>query len=162
MSTSRSPFDRNPLGGIGGFIIGLVLLYALFKLAGWFFTLLWWAAPVIFIASLIIDHKVFLGYVGSIKRLFQRNWIMGLVAGVLSLVLYPLVSTYLLGMALFKKKLKEKVAEADIQQNGQWVDFEEVPEEPMDLDIDYEELPPAPEPLSRDAKKDTRYDDLFE
>lgn len=162
MSTSRSPFDRNPLGGIGGFIVGLIFLYVLFKLAGWFFALLWWAAPIIFIASLIIDHKVFLGYAGSIKRLFQRNWIMGLVAGVLSLVLYPLVSTYLLGMALFKKKMKEKVAEADIRQNGEWADFEEVSTEPMDLDIDYEELPPAPEPLARGAKKDTSYDELFE
>lgn len=163
MSSSRSPFDRSPLGGIGGFIVGLIFLYVLFKLAGWFFSLLWWAGPIIFIASLIIDHKVFLGYVGSIKRLFQRNWLMGLVAGVLSLMLYPLVSLYLLGMALFKKKLREKVVEEDVRRNGEWVDFEEVPEEPMDLDIDYEELPPPPEPLTRRREKDeTRYDDLFE
>jgi hypothetical protein len=162
MSTSRSPFDRSPLGGIGGFVVGLILLYVLFKLAGWLFSLLWWAGPFIFIASLIIDHKVFLGYIGSIKRLFQRNWVMGLVAGVLSVVLYPLVSSYLLGMALFKKKISEKAAEADVRRNGEWADFEEVPEEPMNLDIDYEELPPAPEPELRRRKEDTGYDELFE
>ncbi|MEM9929112.1 MAG: hypothetical protein AAF840_04800 [Bacteroidota bacterium] len=162
MSTSRSPFDRNPLGGIGGFLIGLVVLYLLFKLAGFVFNIIWAVAPILFIASLIIDHKVFLGYVGSLKRLFQRNWVMGLAAGVLSLVLYPLVSVYLLGMALFKKKLKEKAEEADVRRNGEWADFEEVPMDPMDLDIDYEELPPPPEPLRREEKKDTKYDDLFE
>ncbi|WP_020570021.1 hypothetical protein [Neolewinella persica] len=162
MSSPRSPFDRSPLGGIGGFIVGLIILYALFKLAGVFFSILWWAGPFIFIASLIVDHKVFLGYVGSLKRLFQRNWLLGLAFGVLSLVLYPLVSAYLLGMALFKKKLKEKATEADVRRNGEWADFEEVPEEPMDLDIDYEELPPAPEPQLRRDKGDTEYDELFE
>jgi hypothetical protein len=162
MSNSRSPFDRSPLGGIGGFIVGLVILYVLYRVAVGVFSLLWWAGPFIFIASLIIDHKVFLGNVGSIKRLFQRNWIMGLVAGVLSIVLYPLVSSYLLGMALFKKKISAKAAEADVRRNGEWADFEEVPEEPMNLDIDYEELPPAPEPELRRRKEDTGYDELFE
>ena len=161
MATSRSPFDRSPLGGIGGFIVGLVVLYVLFKLASWFFSLLWWAAPLIFIASLIIDHKVFLGYVGSVKRLFERNWILGLAAGVLSIVLFPIVSAYLLGMGLFKKKLKERVEQEDIRRNGEWADFEEVPEEPMDLEIPYEELPPPPEPEPRKGR-DTNYDELFE
>lgn len=161
MSQPRSPFERSPLGGIGGFIIGLIVLYVLFKLAGWLFSLLWWAAPIIFIASLIIDHKVFLGYVGSIKRLFQRNWIFGLVAGVLSIVLFPLAATYMLGMALFKKKLNERAAQMDEQVNGKWADFEDVTNEPMDLEIPYEELPPPPEPLPRNAK-DSEYDELFE
>ncbi len=160
MSKSSSPFERSPLGGIGGFLIGLVVLYFLFKLAGWFFTLLWWAAPVIFIASLVIDHKVFLGYVGSIKRLFQRNWILGLVAGGLSVLLFPLVAAYLLAMALFKKKLRERAVEMDEKVNGKWADFEEVPEDPMDLDIPYEELPPAAEPEPR-KRKDDSYDELF-
>jgi|AntRauTorckE5430_2_1112549.scaffolds.fasta_scaffold01984_4 hypothetical protein len=160
MSTSRSPFERSPLGGIGGFIVGLIILYVLFKLAGFVFSLLWYAAPVIFIASLIIDHKVFLGYVKSIKKLFDRNAVMGLVAGVLSLVLFPLAASYMLGMALFKKKLKERVVEIDEQQNGKWTEFEEI-EAPMDLDIPYEELPPAPEPEPRTPKRDSGYDELF-
>lgn len=161
MANSRSPFDRSPLSGIGGFLVGLVVLYVLFKLASWFFSLLWWAAPIIFIASLIIDHKVFLGYVGSIKRLFERNWMLGLVAGLLSILLFPIVAAYLLGMGLFKKKLKERAAEEDVRRNGEWADFEEVSEDPMDLEIPYEELPPPPEPQTRKGK-DTNYDDLFE
>ncbi|MTB51781.1 hypothetical protein [Lewinella sp. W8] len=161
MASPRSPFDRSPLGGIGGFIIGLVVLYVLFKLASWFFSLLWWAAPIIFIASLIIDHKVFLGYVGSIKRLFERNWLMGLAAGVLSIVLFPIVAAYLLGMGLFKKKLRERAEQADVRRNGEWAEFEDVSEDSMDLEIPYEELPPPPEPETRKGR-DTNYDELFE
>jgi len=161
MAQSRSPFDRSPLGGIGGFIVGLIILYILFKLAGWVLSLLWWAAPIIFIASLIIDHKVFLGYVGSIKRLFEKNWIFGLAAGILSLVLFPIAATYMLGMALFKKKLKERAVEMDEQVNGKWAEYEDITEEPLELDIPYEELPPEPEPLPR-KDKDNEYDELFE
>jgi hypothetical protein len=165
MSTSRSPFDKSPFSGIVGLLVGVLIIYLLFNVVGWIVWLLYKVAWIIFIASLVIDHTVFLGYAKSIGRLFERNWMMGLAAGALSLFLYPFVFLYLLGMALFKKKIKEKVAEADVRQNGEWAEYEELPAEPMDLDIDYEELPPAPpEPLSRDGekKKDTGYDELFE
>lgn len=165
MSTSRSPFDKSPFSGIIGLVVGVLIIFVLLNVVGWIISLLYKFAWIIFIASLVIDHTVFLGYVKSIGRLFERNKVMGLAAGGLSLVMYPFVSLYLLGMALFKKKIKEKVAEADVRQNGEWAEYEELPEEPMDLDIDYEELPPAPpEPLPRSDKKnrDTPYDDLFE
>ena len=77
MSTSRSPFERSPLSGIAGFVVALVVIYILFKIVGWFVSILYMVAPIIFIASLIIDHKVFLGYAKTLQRLFKRNWIMG-------------------------------------------------------------------------------------
>ena len=156
----QSPFDRSPLGGIGGLLIALVVLYLLFRLVGLFFKILWWAAPVIFIASLIIDHRVFLGYLKSIQNLFKRNWIYGLVAAVLSFVAFPLVAAYCLGMALFRKKVDRVRAEHDERVNGQWTDYEDVTTEEMDL-----ELPPPPEPLPREERKKkdggSEYDELF-
>lgn len=162
MSQSRSPF--NGVNGILGLLIGVFVLYVIFNIVGWIFWLLYKVGVIFFIASLIIDHTVFTGFANSVKGLWQRNWVMGLVLTLLCIALYPLTGLYLLGRALFRKKLKEKAAAADARQNGQWTDFEEVPHEPMDLDIDYEELPPAPpEPLPRTGRKDdTRYDDLFE
>ncbi len=165
MSTPRSPFERSPFNGIVGLLVGILIIYLLFTGISWAVWLLYKVAWLLFIASLVIDHTVFLGYAKSIGKLFERNWMMGLAAGALSIFLYPFVFLYLLGMALFKKKIKEKVAEADVRRNGEWAEYEELPEEPMDLDIDYEELPPAPpEPLRRggDKKKDTGYDELFE
>lgn len=162
MARSRSPFDSNPLSGILGFVVALVALYVLFNILGWVYTMLWYAAPFMLIASLIIDHKVFLGYVNSIKSLFERKWYFGLAALVLSVVVFPLTATYLLGMSLFRKKLKERAAEVDEQVNGKWTEFEEIEDEPLDLDIPYEELPPAPEPQTRRGNKGNEYDELFD
>lgn len=161
MARSRSPFDNNPLGGIAGFIVALVALFVLFKFLGFLYSMLWYAAPFMLIASLIIDASVFKGYINSIKGLFEKKWYFGLAALVLSVVVFPLTATYLLGMALFRKKLKERAAEVDEQVNGKWTEFEDVTEEPLDLDIPYEELPPAPEPQRR-GNKGNEYDELFE
>jgi len=165
MSNSRSPF--NGINGILGLLIGVFVLYVIFNIVGWIFWLLYKVGWLFLIASLFIDRSVFTGFANSIKGLWQRNWVMGLVLTVLSVALYPLTGLYLLGTALFRKKLKEKVAEADRHQNGEWTDFEEVSREPTDIDVDYEELPPLPpppEPLRQTGSKgrDTRYDDLFE
>ena len=164
MSTSRSPFDRSPLGTVGSIVVALLFFFVLFKLLGFVFKLIWWAAPVLFIASLVIDHKVFLGYLKTVGDLFRRNWIFGLALGIASLVLFPLLSVYLLGMALFKKKMKEKRAELDERVNGKWTEYEEVPTAPGDIDIPYQELPPIrePQPQPRTRKDDTKYDELFD
>lgn len=160
MSRPRSPFDSNPLSGIAGFIVALVALYVLFNILGWVYSLLWYAAPVMFIASLVIDSSVFRGYTKSIQGLFERKWYFGLAAVVLSLVVFPLTATYLFGMSLFRKKLKERAQEMDERVNGQWAEYEDVTEETMDLDIPYEELPPPPEPQRR--KDSSEYDELFD
>ena len=144
-----------------GAVIGLVVLYVIFNVFAFLFKIIWWAAPIIFIASLVIDHKVFVGFIGTITKLFKRNWVFGLVAGILSIALFPLLAVYFLGMALFKKKLKEKQVEIDEARNGKWTDYEDVtPPEPDVMEIGYEELPPAPEPQPR--KRDDRYDQLFD
>lgn len=159
MSRSRSPFDSNPISGIAGFIIALVVLYVLWNLVGFLYSILSFAAPVMFIASLIIDSSVATGYFKSIKSLFERKWYYGLAAAVLSIVVYPLTAAYMLGMSLFRKKLKERAQEMDEQVNGKWTEFEDVTEETMDLDIPYEELPPPPQPQRR---KGSEYDELFD
>lgn len=162
MSQPRSPFERSPVGTVGSIVIALVFFYALFKLLGFVFSMIWYAAPIIFIASLVIDYKVFLNFLGHLKRLFQKNWIFGIAAGIASVVLFPLVALYLLGVGIFKKKMKEKRAQMDEQVNGKWAEYEEVDPEPMDLDIPYQELPPPPQPQTRGNSRDTKYDELFD
>lgn len=163
MSRSRSPFDSNPLSGIAGFIIALVVLYLVWNLFSFLYSILAFAAPIMFIASLIIDSSVATGYFKSIKSLFERKWYFGLAAALLSIVAYPLTAAYMLGMSLFRKKLKERAQEMDEQVNGKWTEYEDVTEEPLDLDIPYEELPPPPEPQRRSrSRKDNEYDELFD
>lgn len=148
----------SPFTGVVGVLVAIVAFFMLFKIASFFFWLLWKVGPLLFIASLIIDHKVFTGYVNNIYSLFQRNWVYGLVAGAFSVVLFPLVALYLLGMALFKKKVGQAQEEAYNRRHGELIDYEEIDSEPMDLDIP-EELPPPPSAARRQGGN--TYDDYF-
>jgi hypothetical protein len=160
MASYRSPLERSPLATIGGILIGIVVLYVLFSIVGWIISLLYEYSFLVLIASLIIDYKVALSYVKGIKGLFQRNWVYGLLASVASVAFYPFVFLYFLGMALFKKKVKQVREEADVRRNGQWVDYEEVQQEPTEMDTTYEELPPPPEPQLR-RRDEPGYDEYF-
>lgn len=162
MLQSRSPLDRNPLGWIVSVILTVVVIYIVASVGIWLLKLLWWVPLIMIGASLVIDRTVAVGFVKSIKSLFERRFAYGVAASVMSLIAYPLVGMYMLGMALFRKKLKERAVEVDEQVNGKWTEFEDVTEEPLDLDIPYEELPPAPEPQRRGPAKGNEYDDLFQ
>ncbi|CAH1001505.1 hypothetical protein LEM8419_02408 [Neolewinella maritima] len=159
MASIRSPFERSPIRTALGIVVALVVLYVLFSIVGWIIALLYRLAPLALVAALIIDYKVVVNYVTGIKNLFQRNWVYGLAASALTVVLYPFVFLYFLGTALFKKKVREARREADVQRHGKWVDYEEVSNEPMDIDADIELLPPPPpEPRRRD---EPGYDEYF-
>jgi hypothetical protein len=160
MASYRSPLERSPLATIGGIIIGLVVLYVMFSIVGWIISLLYKFGVLILIASLIVDYKVALGFFRMLGRLFERNWVYGVVAGLATVAFYPFVSLYFLAMGLFKKKVKQAREEADVRQNGQWVDYEEVETEPSEMDITYEELPPPPEPETR-RRDEPGYDKYF-
>lgn len=157
MAYIRNPFERSPLATIGGIVISLVVLFVLFSIVGWFISLLYKFSWIILIAALVIDYKVVLAYFTTIKSLFKRKLVYGLVATVFSIVLYPFLFLYFLGIALFKKKVREAREEADVRQNGKWVDYEVLPEEPLDIDTRYEVLPPPPAP----RKDDKGYDEYF-
>ena len=158
MASIRSPFERSPIGTALGILLTLVVLYVLFSIVGWIIALLYRLAPLALLAALVIDYKVVTSYVTGIKNLFQRNWMYGLAATAVTVVLYPFVFLYFLGAALFKKKVKEARKEADVRRNGKWVDYEEVSTKPMEIDADIEVLPPPPEPRRRD---EPGYDEYF-
>ena len=149
MATIRSPFDRSPVSTIIGIVIAVAVLYVLFSIVGWILSLLYKYSFVILIAALIVDHRVVLNYVKAIKSLFDRNPVYGLIATLATFAFYPFVFLYFLGAGLFKKKIREAQQEADIRRNGQWTDFEDVSDRPVDIDADYRELPPPPEPRRR-------------
>ncbi|PHI20661.1 hypothetical protein CEQ90_06310 [Lewinellaceae bacterium SD302] len=151
--------NGSPFSGIIGILFAVVVFYLLFKLASFVFSILWSLAPLIFLASLIIDHKVFTNYANSIYDLFKRNWMLGVGAGVFSIVLFPLVSVYLLGKALFKRKMNKAREEMVTRRDGELIDYEEIDSEIIDMDLP--PPPPPAEPLRRDPPKGSKYDDLF-
>lgn len=146
---------------IGGVIVSLVVLYVLFSIVGWIIALLYkWLAWPLLIAALVIDHRVVLNYFTGIKNLFASKPLFGLGAVALTVIFYPFVFLYFLGMALFRRKVKEVREEAEERQHGKWTDYEEISEKPLDIDTHYEVLPPPPEP--RNVKRgEEGYDEYF-
>ena len=146
---------NSPINAILSVLAMAVILIGLFYLASFLLRILYWAAPFVFIASLIIDHKVFLGYVGWIGRLFKRNALVGIGSVLLSIFFFPFVALFLLGSALFKKKIKDARQEAVRRREGDLIDYEEVDSESLELPSLEERQPPR-----RDEKKD-KYDEFF-
>lgn len=157
MYQNRPP-SSSPFSGIVGILVAIVFFFLLFKITGMIFWLIWKAAPVVFVAALVIDYTVFTRYVNSVYSLFKRNWLYGLGAGLLSVGLFPLVALYLLGMALFNRKVKKVQEQAYNEKHGELIDYEEIDSEIMDLDLP-DELPPPPS--RRSPSNGNSYDEYF-
>jgi hypothetical protein len=146
----------NPFGSIFSLIFMVLFFVGLFYLANFIFKILWWVAPALLIITLIIDYKVVTNYLKWVGSSFRRNWVFGILLGLLTVLGFPLVSAFLFGKALFKRKIKKAREDYEAQTKGTLIDYEEVDSEPH-INI---ELPPSPPP--REKEKDSRYDDLFE
>jgi hypothetical protein len=122
----------------GGLIVLIGLLILLFFIARGIFTLLSYVAPVLLIATAIIDHKVIIGYVHWLVGLLKRNILIGLGAIVLSVIGFPVVSALLLGRALINRKVKDYDRRAQSIHEGELVDYEELDTHPP-VDLPREE-----------------------
>ncbi|MGB3548170.1 MAG: hypothetical protein WBA17_14440 [Saprospiraceae bacterium] len=149
--------NRNPLSFIWGLAVAVIFFVLFFFLLKIVFKILWWAAVPMFIASLFIDSSAFTGLFNTVKSAFRRSPLYGAVFTILLVVLFPLTSLYLLGTALFRKKVKQVRHDFERQQpnyEGDLIDFEEIDSEPLDLDrIDQPR---------RKQRPDSSYDKLFE
>ena len=143
---------------IMGMLAMFVMLVALFYAAKFVFNLLWWIAPVLLIATLIIDHKVFLGYINWIIRMVKKSPLVGIGAILLSIFGFPVVSALLFGRALLGRNLKKFKAEHERRTKGEFVEYEELDSEPLILP-DIEEPRPKQE---RKAQANDDYEQLFD
>ncbi len=147
MAKQHTPlFNSNTILGL---IAAALLLMVLFVLARGIFWLLSLLAPIFLIATLFIDHKVFLSYGRWVGRLVKRNFLWGLLVIVLSLVGYPLVAALLFGQAWMNWQLKDGPSG---EERDQYVEFQEVEE--------LELKPPQKRETTRHADFDD-YEELF-
>lgn len=148
--------NKSPFQGIVGIVVGILFFFALFYFVQILFKILWFLLPVIVIATAVIDYKVILGYFGWIGKLFKNNALAGVAMSALTIIGAPVVALVLLGRALLRKKIKDVQTEVEQRQNGEFVEYEELDSETMDL-------PPLDPPLRADPppKKDTGYEDMF-
>ena len=145
-----------PLGSFGPIIMLILGLVILFFVAKGIFNLLWWAALPLFIITLLIDHKVVLDYGKFVLKLLKENPLMGIVAIVLTVVGYPVVSGFLFFKALMKRQFK-KVLEKNKPKEEEFTEYEEIKEAE-----DFLELPEITKVKQEAPKQGNEYDNLFD
>lgn len=120
----------NAVIGIVGMVLALVLM---FYIARFIYTILWYLSPVFIIGALILDKNAVINFGKWMINLFQRNMVAGLISAALGLFAFPLVSLFLLGKAFFTKRMREVGKEQERRQRGEYVSFEELDSEPLEL-----------------------------
>jgi len=150
----------SPFGSFGA-VIGLILFFVmLFFLAKGIFYILSFVAPILFIATLFIDHNVVLDYGKFILKLLKDNVIVGILGVLLTLIGFPIVSGFLFFKALARRTINKKLDEMGMgrPKEEEYSDYEEVEEE-----IDFLELPKVEHVKASPKSSDTNeYEDLFE
>ncbi|NBC07197.1 MAG: hypothetical protein GVY26_08390 [Bacteroidetes bacterium] len=150
--------NNNPFSTLIGIVLGVLFLLGLFFIARFIFTILYYLSPIMLIVALIVDYKVVTGYGKWLLRLTKDNALLGIGAILLTVLGFPLVSLFLLGKALLRKRVKDAQEEAMQQREGEYIEYEELDSEPMDLP-QIEEWEKQTEERRR---KRNDYDDFFD
>lgn len=131
----RARFDlgkTNPINLIIGILIMIAVFYGLFKLTQWLFTLLYYVAPLLLIATLIMDINVVKEYIQTLGKLVKRNTPVGIAAIALSVVFAPVPIAYLFIKALMKRNANKFIENQRRIEQGDLVDFEELESRPLE------------------------------
>jgi len=145
--------------GMFGPILALTLFFVmLFFLAKGVFWILSWVAPVLLLATAIIDYKTITDYIQFLFKLLKDNPLLGLVGIVLTIVGFPVVSGFLFFKALARRAIKKRMGPA--KEKEEYADYEEVEDEVED----FLELPEVEKIQSQKGRQgDTNeYEDLFD
>ena len=143
------------LDGISGILILIGFLVALYFIIKYTLIALTVVAPLMLIATLIIDRSVVLNYVKWIGSTLKRNPLLGIGAILFTIFGYTLVFPFLFGKAILKKKFKQAKQEYENQTQGELVDFEEIESKPS-------REKPLELPQLKKQAKGSEYDQLFE
>lgn len=152
-------------GGPGCLIFGILALVALWFILKGLYALLYWAAPVLFVAALIVNWRAVAATGRDFLALMGRNPLGGLILGAFCVLAFPLLALYLLLRAVGYNKMQEMKQQfgrqaGHAQQDSEFAEYEElesqpkggsraVYEEPMEIP-----LVPDPEPVSPPSKAD--------
>jgi hypothetical protein len=158
--------SSSPLGNIGCLIFAILGLVALFYILKGLFYLLWWAAPVLFLLSLIINWRVAANTGKAFLDLLGRNPLSGLLLGALAIVGFPLLALYLFLGAIGNRQM-ENIQRDFGRQNApetetEFTEYEELESTPKTSTSTADEpdvIEPEPEP---EKLKKNPYDDLLQ
>ncbi|HMS68029.1 MAG: hypothetical protein KA767_08210 [Saprospiraceae bacterium] len=147
---------NNPLGSFGAIIGIIAVMLLLFFIVKGLFMILSFVAPVLLILALFFDYTVVTDYFKFIGKLFKEKPLFGVLASILTVVGYPVVSGFLFFKAFARKSLKSAVKKAEEAQRPKYSEYEEVKEEE-----DFLTLPRVEKESVQAKKNDNDYEDLF-
>lgn len=150
---SSFQFKGNGLKALLGLVVMIAVFYFLARGIFWILTVV---APVLLILAAIFDVKVIVNFVKWVGRLYKKDILMGLGVTLLSVIGYPVLFAILFGRAVFSKKVKDARKAYENQQQGEFVEYEEV-EEPKPL-----VLKPRPTKEKQQPPRDSDYDQMFD
>ncbi|MBK9018252.1 MAG: hypothetical protein IPM82_31730 [Saprospiraceae bacterium] len=143
------------LDGITGILILIGFLVAMYFIIKYTLLALTVVAPLMLIATLIIDRSVVFNYVKWIGSTLKSNPLLGIGAILFTIFGYTLVFPFLFGKALLKKKFKNAQQQYQNERQGELVDFEEIESKPN-------KEKPLELPQLKKQAKGGEYDQLFE
>ncbi len=159
--------SRTPGGGIGCLIFGVLGLVAAYYILKGVFTILWWAAPFLFVLTLLINWRVVAEAGKGLISLIRRQPLSGLIVTLLAAVAFPITALFLFLSAVGSQSkarrgessetppVFEQTKTGSLNDTGEFIDFEEIPPEP-------EEIVRPSEPVQKEQKKPANpYDELF-
>lgn len=176
-------------GGLGCLLTGLLFAVLTFWFLKGLYRLLWWAAPALFVLTLIINWRVIAATAQGWWRQMQRDPLSGLLTAALGVVMFPVLCLFWFLGALGSRRFEQFTQQFTDQWGTSYSDDRHQPHE--DEFVEFEELdstpggrfssvdqtpsaekpsepvtpPPAPEPAPEPKKKDTPpenpYDTLF-
>ena len=154
---------RSPFGGIAGLISLAVFMMVAFFLFKGIFWILNLAAPVLLIATLIMDYTVVTDFVKFLFKLLKDNPLFGIIAIVLSLVAYPFTAGFLFFKVMMRRAIK-KVQQPKQESNAAYENVNDLDDQGF---ADYEEietleLPEVELEKSKNRDKDNDYDQMFD
>lgn len=147
--------NNNPFGFIGPLLILAGFFAVLFLIARGVFKLLYFIGPVLLIIAIILDYKAVIEFLQSAWNLLVKNPLMGIMAIVLGIVFWPVLTGYIFFKALGRRKLK-KVLDTMEQERNSYTEYEEVVE-----DDSFLQLPELNKPKENPIYRDNKYDQLF-
>jgi apolipoprotein N-acyltransferase len=141
-------FNLNNLVSLGFLILFFI---ALIFVARGVFYILSLAAPVLLLGALLINYKVVVGYGKFVLRLLKERTLTGIIAVILTILGFPIVSAFLFAKAIFKRKVSSLQDQIKKEQEGLFTEYEEIQEEVLELpELKKEKLPNEYEELFDD------------
>lgn len=144
------------LDGITGVLILIGSLVALYFIIKYTLVALTVVAPLMLIATFIIDRSVIFNYVKWIGSTLKTKPLLGIAAILFTIFGYTLVFPFLFAKALLKKKFKDAHQRYESERQGELIDFEELESKPNKGEK------PLELPQLKKQSGSSEYDQLFE